>query len=52
MILPGVDFHFLKKGHWNKIAIKKLTVSIDLPTPFEASPSGPGSKFRIHIASH
>jgi len=49
MILPGVGFHSLKKGHWSKIAVKKLTVSIDLPAPFKARP---GSKFRIHIASH
>jgi len=29
--------------------MKKLTVSSNLPTPFEARP---GSKFRIHIVSH
>ena len=49
IILPGVGFRSLKKGHWSKIAMKKLTVSSNLPTPFEARP---GSKFRIHIASH
>ena len=37
--------------NWGKIVIKKLTISIDLPTPFEASLSRPGSKLRIQIAS-
>ena len=39
IILPEVGFRSLKKGHWSKIVMKKLTVSSNLPTPFEARPA-------------
>jgi len=51
MYISFQSFCSLEQGHWGKIVIKKLTISIDLPTPFEASLSRPGSTLRIQITS-